>query len=92
MGGSLGAEGRGGRDWRNPDGDNQVQEEGAWGRKLKGAKMASEEGLVWGKYREDPGVAKGSFMTEGEERQPGVASQSKFLYSTVAWSGACEKF
>ena len=46
----------------------------------KRAKMASEEGLVWGEYREDPGVARSSFMTEGEERQPGVASQSKLVF------------
>ena len=33
----------------------------------KRAKMESDEGLVWGEYREDPRVARSSFMTKGEE-------------------------
>ena len=52
----------------------------------KRAKMDSAEGLEWGEYREDPGVARSSFMTEGEERQPGVASQSKLKFiSGLEW-------
>ena len=56
------------------------------GMSRKKAKMESEEGVVWGEYRSEAGVAKSSFLSEGVVSQRRVVGQSRIAFqSGLEW-------
>ena len=56
------------------------------GMSRKKAKMESEDGMIWGEYRSDAGVAKSSFLAEGVVSQRRVVGQSRIAFhSGLEW-------
>ena len=56
------------------------------GMSRKKTKLDSEEGNVWGEHRSKAGVAKSSFLADGEVRQSRVVGRSRIVFhSGLEW-------